>query len=119
MYIFAIIVFIAELIIALQLIGFILKADREVCRINACVEAFNPLAQTCLQYVRCLISNFNKSFEKIFELIKKKRQQVISNTFIMLSIYLILILFRIKTKKFSKIYKLVGAIRDVAIEFAL
>jgi hypothetical protein len=116
MYIFTIIVFIAELIIALQIINLIVKADREVCRINACVEVFNPLAQTCMQYARCLVSEFNKSFEKIFNFVRKKQQQVISNTVIMVSIYVVLILFKVKTKKVSKIYKLIGAIRDIAVE---
>ena len=74
MYLFIAIIFIAELIIACTLINFIVKADKKVCRYNACIEAFNPLAQTCLQYSRCLVSTFNRSFDSFFVFIKKKQE---------------------------------------------
>lgn len=119
MYILITIVFIAELIIALNLINLLIKADKAIMHYNACVEVFNPLAKTCMQYVRCLVSNFNTAFDKIFAFIRKKQQQVISNTLIMTTIYLFLIIFKIRTKKVSKIYKLIGAIRDIAIELAV
>lgn len=119
MYILIAIVFIAELIIALNLILLIIKADKKVCYYNECIKAFNPLADTCLKYARCLVSSFKNSFDKIFYFIRKKQEQIISNTLIMTAIYLFLILFRIKTKKASKLYKLIGAIRDIAIELAV
>lgn len=119
MYILITIVFIAELIIALNLINLLIKADRAIMHFNACIEVFNPLAKTCMQYARCLVLNFSTATEKLFKFIRKKQQQVVSNTLIIATIYLFLIVFKIKTKKVSKIYKLIGSIRDIAMELAI
>ncbi len=119
MYLFIAIIFIAELIIACTIINFIVKADRQVRRYNACIEAFNPLAETCLQYTRCLVSVFNESFQNFIVLVKKKQEQLIYKTVIIIAIYSILFLFKIKSDKARKIYGLIGAIRDLAFEFAV
>lgn len=119
MYIFIAIVFIAELIIALNLVLWIVKADKKVLWINSCVTVFNPLAKTALQYAGYKVSEINKSFKNIFEFIKKKREQVVFKTVLMISIYLMLIIFKIKTKKASKIYKLISVMRDLALELAV
>ncbi len=119
MYLFIAIIFIAELIIACTIINLIVKADRKVRSYNACVEAFNPLAQTCLQYARCLVSTFNQSFETFFVFIKKKQEQIIFKTIVIIAIYSLLFLFKIKADKASKVYRLVGVIRDIVSEFAV
>lgn len=119
MYILIAIVFIAELIIALNIILWIVKADKKVRYCNQCVDAFNPLAETALQYVRCKVSEFNKVFGCVFEFIKKKKEQVIFKTVFMVSIYIMLILFKIKMKKASKIYKLISVMRDLALELTV
>ena len=119
MYILIAIVFIAELIIALNLILWIVKADKKVRYYNQCVDVFNPLAQTALQYARCKVSEFNKSFACIFEFIRKKKEQVIFKTVFMISIYAMLIVFKIKMNKASKIYKLIAVMRDLALELAV
>lgn len=119
MYIFIAIVFIAELIIALNLIMLIVKADRKVREINNCVTVFNPLAETFMQYVRCLVKSFNGCFSDIIEFFRKKKEQMIFKTTVMIVIYVFLIVFKLKTKKASKIYKLVSAIRDLALEIAV
>ncbi len=119
MYILISIVFIAELIIALSLINLIVKTDRKVCHLNCCVKAFKPLAQTYLQYARTLVSNFSSNFEKTFSFIRKKKEQIIFKTVVMVSIYLLLILFKIKFTKASKIYRLISVMRDLAIELTV
>ena len=119
MYILILIVFIAELIIAFSLINLIVKADKKVCELNSYVEAFNPLAETFLQYFRCLVSNFHNSFEKIFNIIKKKQKHMLSKTLIIIAVYGILLLFKIKPKKAAKIYRLAGAIQDIVLELAI
>lgn len=119
MYILILIVFIAELIIAFSLINLIVKADKKVCELNNYVEAFNPLAETFLQYFRCLVSNFHNSFEKVFRVIRKKQEHFLSKTLIIVAIYSILFLFKIKPKKASRIYKLAGAIQDIVLELAI
>lgn len=115
---FIAIVFIAELIIALNLIMLIVKADRKVREINDCVTVFNPLAETFMQYVRCLVKSFNSSFIDVIEFFKKKKEQVIFKTVVMIAIYALLIVFKIKTHKASKIYRLISVIRDLALEIA-
>lgn len=119
MYLFIAIIFIAELIIACTLINFIVKADKKVCRYNACVEVFNPLAQTCLQYFRCLVSSFNRSFETFFVFVKKKQEQIIFKAIVVIAIYSMLFLFKIKADKASKFYRLAGLIRDIVTDFAV
>ena len=44
---------------------------------------------------------------------------MIFKTTVMIAIYVFLIVFKLKTKKASKIYKLVSAIRDLALEIAV
>ena len=119
MYLFIAIIFIAELIIAVTIINYIVKADRAVIKYNECVKVLNPLVLTCMQYARCLVSNFNKSFEKFIVFIKKKQEQVVYKTIIVIAIYAFLFLFYMKADKASKIYRLVGAIRDVVVDFAV
>lgn len=115
---FIAIVFIAELIIALNLIILIVKADKKVREINDCVTVFNPLAETFMQYVRCLVKSFNSSFTDVIEFFKKKKEQVIFKTVVMIAIYALLIVFKLKTHKASKIYRLISVIRDLALEIA-
>ena len=119
MYLFIAIIFIAELIIACTIINFIVKADTKVRRYNACVETFNPLARTCLQYARCLVSSFSRSFGKFFDFVKKKQEQIVFKTIILIAVYSLLFMFKIKADKASKVYRLVGAIRDIVTEFAV
>lgn len=119
MYTLILIVFIAELIIAFSLINLIIKADKKVCELNSYVEAFNPLAETFLQYFRCLVSNFHKSFGKVFNYVKKKQEQTFSKILIIVAVYGVLLLFKIKPRRASKIYKLVGAIQDIVFELAI
>lgn len=116
---FIAIIFIAELIIALNLISWIVKVDRKVCKYNQCVVVLKPLVQTALQYVRCLVNNFNRSFEKVYTFIKKKKEQVIFKTVVMIAIYIVLIVFKIRTKKVAKIYKLLSVMRDLTLELAI
>lgn len=119
MYIFIAIIFIAELIIAHFIISNLIKWDEKVRYYNACVKTFNPLLQTCLQYGRCLVSSFKNSFEGVILYVKKKRELFISKIIFAVAIYSLLIIFKIKTNKAKKIYKLAGAIKDLVLELAV
>ena len=115
MYILITVIFIAELIIALQLISLIMRADKKIRNINECVKTFNPLAKTCLEYVNCLTKMFNRNVENAIEFIKKQQKRVIYKAITTFAIYSILIFFRIKKVKVGKILNLAKAIRDIAI----
>ncbi len=119
MYILIAIVFIAELIIALNLILWIVKADKKVRYYSACVDAFNPLVETAMQYVRCLVAKFNNSFCGVLQFFKKKKEQMIFKTLVMISLYIMLIVFKLRTNKVSKIYKLISLIRELALELTV
>lgn len=119
MYIFIGIIFISELIIAHFIISNLIKWDRKVRYYNACVESFNQLLQTCLQYGRCLVASFKNSFEKFIAYVKKKHEQLITKVVLAVVIYSVLILFKVKTKKAKKIYKLAGVIKDLVLELAV
>ena len=119
MFMLIAIVFIAELIIAFQIISLIMKADRKVCDINACVKEFNPLEKTCMQYARCLSASFSEKIKKGIEVIQKQRLILISKTIIVVAIYTGLILFRIRRIKFNRLSNLIGAISDIALDLAV
>lgn len=119
MYIFITIIFIAELIIALQLILLILRVDKKICDINDCVKEFNPLAETCMEYIKCLRLSFGEKFKQTVEFVKKQREKIVIKTMITVGIYAVLILFKVKKIKFKKIGRLAGAIRDIALDLAV
>ena len=119
MFMLIAIVFIAELIIAFQLITLIKKADRKVCDINACVKEFNPLAQTYMQYVRCLTTSATSSVQKILKFIEKQKSQFLIKTVVTFSLYAGLVIFKLKKIKIRKIGNLIGAISDIALDLAV
>lgn len=119
MYILFAIIFIAELIIALQIIFLIRKADKKVCDFNECIKAFNPLAKTYLQYIRGLSKNFCGNISKSINLFKKQQKKFVIKIISSFAIYVMLLFFKTKKLKIKKIYGLVGAIRDIAINLAI
>lgn len=119
MYIFIGIIFIAELIIAHFIISNLIKWDRKVQYYNACAESFNPLLKTCMQYGRCIVATFKNSFENVIAYVKKKHEQFVTKIVFAIAIYSVLVLFRVKTQKIKKIYKLAGVVKDLVIELAV
>lgn len=119
MYLFIAIIFIAEIIIAVTVINFITKLDRRVVDLNCCVEAFNPLAEVCLQYTRCLATAFSSNFDKFIDFIGHKKKQIFNKILIIIGIYLLLFLFRLKSKRYSRAYHLAGVIQDIAGNFLI
>lgn len=119
MYMLIAIVFIAELIIALQLIALIMKADRKICDLNACVNVFNPLAETCMQYIRCVTTTFTANVNKGIKFIQKQKSKIITKTIITVAIYAGLFLFKFKKIKIKKVKNLAGAIRDLAVDLLI
>ena len=119
MYLFIAIIFIAELIIAVTVINFLVKIDKKVNDLNCCVETFNPLAQVCLQYARCLATTFRQNFDKFISFIRHKRKQIFNKILILIAIYAVLFLFRAKSKKYSNAYHLAGVIQDIAGNFLI
>ena len=119
MYIFIAIIFIAELIIAFNIIGLIIKADRKVCDLTECVKTFNPLAQTCMQYVRCLSIAFSENVAKVLKFIEKQHTKLIIKTISAVAIYGMLIMFKVRDVKMKRFYNLGSAIRDIVLELAI
>ena len=119
MYILISTIFIAEIIIALQIIVLIRKADKKVCDFNEYVKSFNPLAKTCLEYARCISKAFSNRVDDGIKFIKKQQDKIIIRMISTVAIYSMLILFKIKRLKAKKIFNLAGAIRELALDFAI
>jgi hypothetical protein len=119
MYIFIAIIFIAELIIALSLINLMVKADKKVQDLNECVKAFNPLAQTCMQYTRCMSSEICGKVKSGINFITKQHKKMIIKAISTVAIYSMLLFFKIKRVRAKKLYNLVDAIRDIVLELAV
>lgn len=117
MYLFIAIIFIAELIIAVTVINFIVKINNRVNKLNSCVEVFNPLAEVCLQYVRCILTGFRTNFDKLIEYVACKKKQIFNKFLIVIAIYILLSIFRSKSKKYSHAYRIAGVIQDIAGNF--
>ncbi len=119
MYIFIATIFIAELIIAFSIINLIIKADKKICDINDCISEFNPLAKTCMQYVRCVSTSFFTNVKTGIDFIKKHQEKIWVKAISTSAIYLMLVLFRIKRIKVKKLFNLVGVIADIALDFVV
>jgi len=119
MYILISVIFIAELIIAYQLVSLIVKLDKKVCDINECVLELKPLAQTSLQYARLLVKNLIDKTNNIIGMMTKRKEQAIAKTILFLAINVMLIIFRIREVKPNKIFKLALALLDVASDLSI
>ena len=119
MYMLISIIFIAELIIAYQLISFIMKADRKICDLNCCLAEFKPLAQTFMQYLRLQISNVAKKAYAVINIIKKRKEQAFLKVIMFTAVNVIFFTFKIKRIKPKSFLKLVLAALDVATDISL
>ena len=119
MYILIATIFIAELIIAFSIINFIIRADKKICDINACITEFNPLAQTCMQYIRCVSDNLCNNVKTGIDFVKKYQERAWVKVISTFAIYSMLVLFRVRKIKVKKIFGLVGAISEIALDLAV
>ena len=119
MYIFISIIFIAELIIAYQLISLIMKLDRKICDINDCVCEFNPLAHTFMRYIRIQAAAFSEKITKVINFINRQKEKTMIKVLIAISINAVILVFRVKKIKVRKVVRLAAAVADIAADLSL
>ncbi len=112
MYLFIAIIFIAELIIALHIIFYVIKADRYVCALNEKVKECRPQIEECLFCVKDSVSCAKSCVEAAINFIKCKRQEFMERIIKTLLIYLLLLLLEKKFKKLSPVVKYVVFAKD-------
>lgn len=119
MYTLILIVFIAEVIIASQIILLICKFDRKICEMNEYVNAFNPLAETFLKYIRLQVVSITNKVAKITKFIEEQKKKAIFKILIIVGINIGFILFKIKKIKTHKMVNLAVAMLDIASDMSL
>ena len=119
MYTLISIVFIAELIIAYQIISIIVKLDKKVCNINCYIKEFNPLAETFLKYVRLQVSSVTNKISNTINYIRERKNKAIVKILIIVGINVGFILFKINRVKTHKIVNLAVAMFDLAADFSV
>ena len=112
MYLFIAIIFIAELIIALTLIVFTVKADRKVCALNKKVVECKPVIHNCLLSAKDIVKNLQKTFDNCICIVKRKRQQLTMKVIIAVVMYASLFFFKGKYKKAGTFFQLAVLIKD-------
>lgn len=99
MYLFIATIFIAELIIALAIIHYIIKADKYVLELNDKVVDLQPVIHKTLVAVNEFVITFGEKMENLFEFVQKKRNQYISRITKTLILYLLLFVFKGRCKR--------------------
>lgn len=93
MYLFIATIFIAEIIIAVTLINYIVKADKFVQKCSIQVMQTRPCFEKMLKDLGLCVSNFGEYYNYMVNLIKKKQRQfqitLIKNIAMYLSLFLL------------------------------
>ena len=113
MFLFIATIFIAELIIAVTLILYIVRADRAVLKLNEQAEEYKPQIKAALEGIKEGIREINDKQEIVVEYLRKKRDQWLFKMLQTVLIYLLLFLFRGKCKKAASICQGLLLAKDV------
>ena len=93
MYLLIAIIFIAELIIALTLISYIIKADNAVKKCRASLTNCHCYFEKTIKDIRFCVESFGDYYDCIMNSVKKKRRQfqinMVKNTVMYLSLFLL------------------------------
>lgn len=101
MCLFIAIIFIAELIIAGNIINGILKAVRKIRAINNRVNELKPEIHNAIVQTRECVSCLKTGVNAVISFVKRKHQEVMRRITRTILIYLILILIKNKYKKLA------------------
>lgn len=113
MFLFIATIFIAELIIALTLIAYIVKADKAVKSLQKDVIALKPQIKAGLEGVREGIHTVKEKQDWFFDFVRKKRNQYLVNSVKMILVYTLLFIFRGRCKKAAAICQGILIAKDV------
>lgn len=113
MFLFIATIFIAELIIALTLITYILKADKAVQDLRKEIIFRKPQIKAVLLGVREGIHIVREKQGLLFEIVKQKRNQYLISLAKMILVYLLLFIIKGKCKKAASICQGILLVKDV------
>lgn len=113
MFLFIATIFIAELIITLTLIAYIVKADKAVKMLQKDVISLKPQIKTALLQFRQGVSGIKEKQELLFELVERKRNQYLINIVKAVLIYLLLFIIKGRCKKAASICNAILLVKDV------
>lgn len=116
MYTLIAIIFIAELIIAYQILSVILKFDRKVCELNSVINEFNPLTKTFMRYIRMQVVSVSEKVGKTIAFINEQKKKAIVKILFIIGINTMFILLNIKRLKSHKVTNLAIALLDLAFD---
>ncbi len=103
MYLFIAIIFIAELIIAGNIINGILRAARKIRALNSRVKELKPEIHNAIVQTRECVSCLQTGVNAAITFVKRKHQEVMRRITRTILIYLMLILIKNKYKKLATI----------------
>ena len=103
MFLLIAIIFIAEMIIALTLINYIVKADKVVIKLKLDVSSLTPQIQAGLACIKEGVHLLKEKQLWLFDYLEKKRNQYIMNAIKTVLMYLLLFLLKGKSKKAASI----------------
>lgn len=112
MYLFIAIIFIAELIIALHVVFYVIKADKYVCSLNEKVKECHPQIKECLFSLKDAVSCAKNCVQAAINFIICKRQEFAERIIKTILIYILLLILEKKFKKLSPVVKYVVFAKD-------
>lgn len=113
MFLFIATIFIAELIIALTLIAYIVKADRAVKSLHKEAVALKPQIKAGLLGIREGVHIVKEKQSWLFEVIRQKRNQYVISAIKTVLVYLLLIIIKGRCKKAAAVCQTLLVVKDV------
>lgn len=113
MYVFIAIIFIAELIIAGAVIGWIVRTDKKV---NIFVENIKSTMTDSVNLIkdfRSLLENIQGIMEKTVGFVSRKKREFKQKILNLILIYLVLVVFKVRFKKAASILQYLFIINDL------
>ncbi len=113
MFLFIAIIFIAEIIIALTLVSYIVKADNAVIKLKSDIISLRPQIKAGLEGLKDCIHIVKEKQLCFFEYLEKKRNQYIINIVKSIMVYALLFLLKGKCKKAASICNGILLAKDI------
>lgn len=112
MFVFILIILIAELIIAISLINCIVKFNSKICILNEDIRLFRPILSDGFKKMRSSIEILQNSIGKILIAVNKKKRQFTTKLVLTAFMYASLVLFKRKYKNAALIFQALVIVKD-------
>lgn len=116
MYLFIAIIFTAELIIALTIISWIIKADKKIETYNKKLMKIRPCFEKIIKEVNFCINSFGEYYDCVINSLKKRQRQFHINLIKNIIMYLALFTLKGRYKKAAAFLQFAILFRDYLIK---